>query len=92
MYKVADDKLVVVYGFRTAFGGGKSTGFALIYDNIKAMQQFDAKYRLVRAGMAKRIESTRKQRKERKNRANRAHGVDKAIIRSGGAIQKKEKE
>lgn len=35
-------------GFRTAFGGGKSTGFALIYDNMDAAKKFEPKYRLVR--------------------------------------------
>ena len=30
------------------FGGGKSTGFGLIYDDLKAAKQFEPKYRLVR--------------------------------------------
>lgn len=28
-----DQKYVVVFGMKTKFGGGRSTGFALIYDN-----------------------------------------------------------
>jgi small subunit ribosomal protein S24e len=28
-----DEKNIVVYGLKTHFGGGRSTGFALIYDN-----------------------------------------------------------
>jgi small subunit ribosomal protein S24e len=32
------------------FGGGKSTGFGLIYDDLKAAKQFEPKYRLVRVG------------------------------------------
>lgn len=32
MYKAPKDQ-VIVFGFRTQFGGGKSTGFALIYDS-----------------------------------------------------------
>ena len=28
-----DEKNVVLYGFRTNFGGGKSTGFCLIYNH-----------------------------------------------------------
>jgi len=39
---------VFVFGFRTAFGGGKSTGFALIYDNLDAAKKFEPKYRLIR--------------------------------------------
>jgi ribosomal protein S24E len=30
------------------FGGGKSTGFGLIYDNLDAAKKFEPKYRLVR--------------------------------------------
>jgi small subunit ribosomal protein S24e len=31
-YKV-DERNVVVYGLKTQFGGGRSTGFALVYDS-----------------------------------------------------------
>lgn len=40
--------LVVTFGFRTAFGGGKSTGFALIYDDEASQKKFEPKHRLVR--------------------------------------------
>jgi len=30
------------------FGGGKSTGFGLIYDNLDSAKKFEPKYRLVR--------------------------------------------
>ena len=33
------------------FGGGKSTGFGLIYDDKKAASQFEPKYRLIRVSM-----------------------------------------
>ena len=36
MYDVSDNACVSLFGFRTQFGGGKSTGFGLIYDNIDA--------------------------------------------------------
>ena len=43
------DKLrVVTFGLRTLFGGGRSTGFALIYDDEAAQKKFEPKYRLVR--------------------------------------------
>jgi ribosomal protein S24E len=47
MYKT-DAANCVLFGFRTAFGGGKSTGFALIYDDQSALKEFEPKYRLVR--------------------------------------------
>mmetsp|Transcript_125 Transcript_125/g.69 ORF Transcript_125/g.69 Transcript_125/m.69 type:complete len:93 (-) Transcript_125:2-280(-) len=32
MYK-HDNKTIQLFGFKTAFGGGRSTGFGLMYDN-----------------------------------------------------------
>lgn len=83
MYKVSDEKLVMVYGFKTAYGGGRSTGFGLIYDNMKALQAYEPRYRLARVGLYKKPESARKQRKERKNKANRVVGKKKAEILRG---------
>ena len=48
MYKVKDPQLVTLFGFRTQFGGGKSTGFGLIYDSLESLKKFEPKYRLVR--------------------------------------------
>ena len=58
-YNVADDKCIILFGFQIAFGkgltsddyrigGGRSTGFALIYDSINDVKKFEAKYRLAR--------------------------------------------
>ena len=47
MYKT-EASSVVCFGFKTAFGGGRSTGFALIYDNLDAAKKFEPKYRLAR--------------------------------------------
>ena len=33
-YKISDVNCVHVFGMKTAFGGGRSTGFALMYDNL----------------------------------------------------------
>merc|ERR1711939_500882 len=46
MYKAPKD-LIMVFGFRTHFGGGKSTGFALIYDSKESLK-FEPRYRLIR--------------------------------------------
>lgn len=55
---------VVVFGFKTAFGGGKSTGFGLVYDNLEALKKFEPKHRLVRLGLEKKVNRSRKQIKE----------------------------
>jgi small subunit ribosomal protein S24e len=87
MYKTPKEQ-IIVFGFRTAFGGGKSTGFALVYESKEALK-FEPRYRLVRVrcstgsfgavndfaqfGLAEKKEKPgRKLRKERKNRAKSA--------------------
>ena len=45
---VRDPTTIFLFGFRSAFGGGKSTGFGLIYDNIDEAQKFEPAHRLVR--------------------------------------------
>ena len=47
IYKT-DKARVVTFGFRTAFGGGRSTGFGLIYDDEASQKKFEPKYRLIR--------------------------------------------
>ncbi|SRR5258708_4451491 len=47
IYKT-DKARVITFGFRTHFGGGRSTGFGLIYDDEAAQKRFEPKYRLVR--------------------------------------------
>ena len=49
LYKTEKDR-VVTFGFRTQFGGGRSTGFALIYDNEAVQRKFEPRYRLIRVG------------------------------------------
>lgn len=55
MYKAEIDQ-VIVFGFRTHFGGGKSTGFGLIYDSGDAAKKFEPKYRLIRVSSKHYIE------------------------------------
>ena len=81
MYDVADSKTVSLFGFRTAFGGGKSTGFGLIYDSIEALKAAEPKHRLVRAGFKTKVETSRKQIKEKKNRDKKIFGVGRRIAK-----------
>merc|ERR1711872_691895 len=82
MYKATAD-CIVCYGFRTAFGGGKTTGFALIYDSLDFLKQYEPKYRLARLGLFKKERQPRKQRKEKKNRTKKVRGTAKAKIGTG---------
>lgn len=47
MYKSTAD-CVMCFGFKTVFGGGKTTGFALVYDNLDYLKKYEPKYRLQR--------------------------------------------
>ncbi|KAI1434735.1 ribosomal protein L23/L15e core domain-containing protein [Xylaria sp. CBS 124048] len=77
LYKATADQ-VSVFGLRTAFGGGKTTAFACIYDSVEARKKFDAKHRLIRSGLAtKRERASRQQRKQRKNRQKTLRGTEK---------------
>ncbi|CAK9297145.1 unnamed protein product [Gordionus sp. m RMFG-2023] len=84
MYKCTSD-LVFVFGVRSKFGGGKSTGFALIYDTLDLAKKMEPKYRLQRQGLYEKPKSGRKQRKERKNRQKKVRGTAKAKVGSAAA-------
>ncbi|KAH8171250.1 ribosomal protein s24e domain-containing protein [Sarocladium implicatum] len=87
LYKAQKDQ-ISVFGLRTHFGGGKTTGFALVYDSPEAMKKFEPQYRLVRVGMATKAErASRQQRKQRKNRQKTLRGTAKVK----GAKAKKDK-
>ena len=80
MYKTQPD-VVFCFGFRTVFGGGKSTGFALIYDTLDFAKKFEPKHRLARHGLVETKRMARKQRKERKNRVKKVRGTKKAQVK-----------
>lgn len=75
LYKT-EKNTVSVFGLRTQFGGGKSTGFGLIYDSEEALKKFEPRYRLVRYGLATKIEKISKpQRAQKKNRGKKIFGT-----------------
>lgn len=83
LYKSSSER-VFTFGFRTAFGGGKSTGFALIYDSLEDAKKVEPKYRLIRHGIGAKGLVSSKQRKERKNRAKKYRGTKKAKAATAG--------
>lgn len=70
-------ELVFPFKFKTQFGGGKSTGFAKIYDSMDHAKKFEQKYMLARFGLKEVKKASRKQRKERKNRMKKLRGTAK---------------
>lgn len=45
------DENISIFGLKTKFGGGRSTGFALIYDSLDARKKFDTKKMLRRVSI-----------------------------------------
>jgi len=80
MYKAKSD-LVILFGFKTKFGGGKTTGFCLIYDDVDSMVKFEPKYRMVRNGNTKATERSRKAMKEAKNKGKKIRGTGASIAK-----------
>lgn len=50
LYKTTPD-VVIPFGFESAIGGGKTKGFALIYDTLDYAKKFEPKYRLIRVSL-----------------------------------------
>ncbi|CAN0020410.1 unnamed protein product, partial [Phaeothamnion confervicola] len=80
-YKLQDATTVMLFGFKTAYGGGKSTGFCLIYDSVDDAKKFEPKHRLIRAGLQEKKETSRKQIKEAKNRQKKIRGTGRRVAR-----------
>merc|ERR1712060_689656 len=86
LYKVHDVNCVVLFGFKTAFGGGRSTGFGLIYDNLDRCKKFEPKYRLRRAGVAgDKAGAGRRAKKDTKNRRKKVRGKEKTKAAAAAA-------
>ena len=77
MYKTTPD-VIFVFGFRTHFGGDKTTGFGMIYDSLDYVKKDEPKHRLARHGLYEK--TSRKQRKERTSRIKRVMGTAKASL------------
>merc|ERR1712048_172135 len=80
-----DKENVVLFGFKTRFGGGRSTGFCLIYDNKDAKKKYEPTFRLRRTQEAppKDTTLTRKIKKEVKIKRKKVRGTAKAKIAAG---------
>merc|ERR1711936_505989 len=72
MYKCTADR-VFAFGFKTNFGGGKSVGFALIYDTLGRQGVITLPPK-----------NSRKQAKEKKNRMKKVRGTKKAKVGAAG--------
>ena len=89
LFKV-NEKAIAVFGLQSKFGGGRSTGFALVYDNEDARKKYDQKRDLLRDGLLVIADKkTRKQKKEMKGRMNKVRGTAKAKAMNATGKKKK---
>merc|ERR1711998_122430 len=63
----ASAEATVIFGMKPAFGGSKSSCFALVYDSVDAAKKHEPKHRLMAAGHMEKptVVVGRKQRKEK---------------------------
>merc|ERR1712032_562895 len=76
---------VVLFGFKTKYGGGRTSGFCLIYDNKDARKKYEPVHRLRRTKDAPEKDTalTRKIKKEIKVKGSKVRGTAKAKITGG---------
>ena len=87
-YKVKVEQ-VSVWGLAFKFGGGRSTGFAAVYNSLDDRKKFDQKRSLLRDGFLEKPARGRKQKKEIKGRVKKVRGKAKAAAASAGGKKKK---
>ena len=81
---------IAVFGLKSKFGGGSSTGFALIYDSLDSRKKYDQKRLLKRDKLWDKPKgTTRKQGKEIKGRVKRVRGTAKAKAAAASGKKKK---
>jgi small subunit ribosomal protein S24e len=68
----------MLFGFQTQFGGGRSTGFCLIYDHKDFMSKIEPSYRLRRNKLLEpKAPTNRRSKKELKNKKKKFRGKAK---------------
>lgn len=49
-FKASEDR-IAVFGLKPKFGGGRSSGFVTVYDDVDARKKYDTKANLYRVGI-----------------------------------------
>jgi small subunit ribosomal protein S24e len=82
MYKVKNTQCAFVYGLKAQFGGGRTTGFGVIYDSVDKAKKFEPKHRLLRSGVIEKPTGIvgRRVKKDTKNKAKKLRAADKAKL------------
>ena len=70
----SEERNVILYGFKTVYGGGKTTGFCLIYNNYQYLLKYENKFRLRKMDILPKPVLSRKGKKELKRKVLRSRG------------------
>lgn len=75
-----EPKNIVLFGFKTAFGGNRSSGFCLSYDSQQYLVKYEPTYRLRRAAVLPKRNPKRKSEKELKRKIKKSRGAEKRKV------------
>ena len=82
---------IAIFGLKSRFGGGGSSGFACIYDSLDLRKKCDTKCNLKRDALLSKKAKTRKQLKEMKGRMKKVRGKKKAAAAAATGKKGKKK-
>lgn len=75
-----DPKNLIVFGIKTAFGGNRSTGFALAYDSQNYLVKYEPNYRLRRMAILPKRNPQRKPKKELKRKIKKSRAGERRKV------------
>jgi small subunit ribosomal protein S24e len=82
-------KDLVLFGFKTAFGGNRSTGFCLAYENQQYLVKYEPLYRLRRLAIVPKRNPKRKSEKELKRKIKKSRGAEKRKVLATRKVETK---
>lgn len=65
----------VIFGLQTVFGGGRTTGFGLVYDSKDSMLKIEPTHRLIKAQLKTKSKMTRRMRKNARKQKMKVWGT-----------------
>ncbi|XP_054577305.1 40S ribosomal protein S24-like [Eptesicus fuscus] len=72
-----------VFGFRTHFGGGKTTGCGMMYDSLDYTKKNEPKHRHARHGLYEKKTTSRKQQKKCRTERRQSGGTAQVNVGAG---------
>ncbi|EHB09805.1 40S ribosomal protein S24 [Heterocephalus glaber] len=73
-------EVIFVFGFRTHFDGGKTSGFSMVYDSLDYTKKNEHKPRLARHGLTEKTKTTEKLVRGAQEQKKKVRGTAEAIL------------